>query len=159
MTLRTVFWLNIFFWKAYDADAIAQAACAGSSSGGFVSAIRRACDGTQATCDSICGSAISGMREIYGNQGSTTYVLINVFAINRNVFNFIVYFDRSLTNIVDWENVTAVYEDNYYKSIITTGNIYKQSHKFPQGCRIDLLGYNMNIKIICLSLWSIFNEK
>lgn len=72
-----------FFGKAYDADAIVQAACAASSSGGFVSAIRRTCGGTQATCDAICGSAISGMRDIYGNQGSTTYVSINLFAFNR----------------------------------------------------------------------------
>lgn len=72
-----------FFGKAYDADAIVQAACAASSTGGFVSAIRRTCGGTQATCDAICGSAISGMRDIYGNQGSTTYVSINLFVFNR----------------------------------------------------------------------------
>eukprot|EP00105_Crassostrea_gigas_P021645 XP_011440851.1 PREDICTED: uncharacterized protein LOC109617054 [Crassostrea gigas] len=64
---------------AYDADAIVQAACAASSTGGFVSAIRRTCGGTQATCDAICGSAISGMRDIYGNQGSTTGTCFEAF--------------------------------------------------------------------------------
>lgn len=87
-----------FFGKAYDADAIVQAACAASSSGGFVSAIRRTCGGTQATCDAICGSAISGMRDIYGNQGSTTYVSTYLHSTGKG-FN-IFYFDISLPNIV-----------------------------------------------------------
>lgn len=89
-----------FFGKAYDADAIVQAACAASSTGGFVSAIRRTCGGTQATCDAICGSAISGMRDIYGNQGSTTYVSINLFVFNRKRDLIFFYFDISLPNIV-----------------------------------------------------------
>lgn len=98
-TLQTVFKFNIFFGKAYDADAIVQAACAASSTGGFVSAIRRTCGGTQATCDAICGSAISGMRDIYGNQGSTTYVSINLFVFNRKRDLIFFYFDISLPNI------------------------------------------------------------
>lgn len=89
---------HFFFGKAYDADAIVQAACAASSSGGFVSAIRRTCGGTQATCDAICGSAISGMRDIYGNQGSTTYVSTYLHSTGKG-FN-IFYFDISLPNIV-----------------------------------------------------------
>lgn len=86
-----------FFGKAYDADAIVQAAYAASSTGGFVSAIRRTCGGTQATCDAICGSAISGMRDIYGNQGSTTYVSTYLHSTGKG-FN-IFYFDISLPNI------------------------------------------------------------
>eukprot|EP00105_Crassostrea_gigas_P021646 XP_011440852.1 PREDICTED: uncharacterized protein LOC105337689 [Crassostrea gigas] len=64
---------------AFDADAIAQAACAASSPGGFVSAIRRTCSGTQASCNTICSNAISGMRAIYGNQGSTTGTCFQAF--------------------------------------------------------------------------------
>lgn len=111
-----------FFGKAYD--AIVQAACAATSSGGFVSAIRRTCGGTQATCDAICGSAISGMRDIYGNQGSTTYVSTYLHSTGKG-FN-IFYFDISLPNIVlgekckcsAWSKLLQVY--NYYWSDLQT---------------------------------------
>lgn len=63
---------QLVLFKAYDADAIAQAACAASASGGFVSAIRRTCGSGQASCATICSNAISSMRAIYGNQGSAT---------------------------------------------------------------------------------------
>ena len=61
--------------KGFDADAIAQAACAGSSAGGFVAAIRRNCGTGKPTCDSICQNAITGMRAIYGQQGSERYLM------------------------------------------------------------------------------------
>ena len=61
--------------KRYDADAIAQAACAGSSPGGFVAAVRRDCGVNKPTCSTVCQNAITGMRAIYGEQGSARYSL------------------------------------------------------------------------------------
>lgn len=58
--------------KAFDADAIAQAACSASTSDGIVSAIRRTCGSGQDSCNTICSNAISSMRAIYGIQGSAT---------------------------------------------------------------------------------------
>lgn len=62
----------LVLFKAFDADAIAQAACAASTSSGFVSAIRRTCGSGQDSCNTICSNAISSMRAIYGIQGSAT---------------------------------------------------------------------------------------
>nr|XP_034307859.1 uncharacterized protein LOC105337688 isoform X2 [Crassostrea gigas] len=60
---------------AFDADAIAQAACSASTSDGIVSAIRRTCGSGQDSCNTICSNAISSMRAIYGIQGSATAAL------------------------------------------------------------------------------------
>lgn len=137
---------RFFFGKAYDADAIVQAAYAASSTGGFVSAIRRTCGGTQATCDAICGSAISGMRDIYGKQGSTTYVSINLFVFNRKrvLIFFILTFHCQILS--QEKNLSAVHEVIYYKSIITTEVIYKQFHKFSRSCIISFVRFQHEYK-------------
>lgn len=135
-----------FFGKAYDADAIVQAAYAASSTGVFVSANRRTCGGTQATCDAICGSAISGMRDTYGKQGSTTYVSINLFVFNRKrvLIFFILTFHCQILS--QEKNLSAVHEVIYYKSIITTEVIYKQFHKFSRSCIISFVRFQHEYK-------------
>ncbi|XP_061186572.1 uncharacterized protein LOC133194685 [Saccostrea echinata] len=56
---------------AFDTDAIAQASCAGTApEGHFVAAIRRDCGENKLSCDTICNSGTTSMRNIYGNQGS-----------------------------------------------------------------------------------------
>ncbi|XP_022311859.2 uncharacterized protein LOC111117071 [Crassostrea virginica] len=71
--------LAVVVSHGFDADAIVQAACAGSSSGGFVAAIRRNCGTDKPTCDSICQNAITGMRAIYGQQGSASSTCFEAF--------------------------------------------------------------------------------
>ncbi|XP_055996632.1 uncharacterized protein LOC130046927 [Ostrea edulis] len=83
ITLKSLLLLGIFvaFTKVINghyADHIAQASCAASFSGGFVSAIRRDCE-SKKTCATICREGISSMRAIYGNQGSSTATCFNAF--------------------------------------------------------------------------------
>nr|XP_022304794.1 uncharacterized protein LOC111111892 [Crassostrea virginica]XP_022304795.1 uncharacterized protein LOC111111893 [Crassostrea virginica] len=74
-----IFSLAFVFNYGYDADAIAQAACAGRSPGGFVAAVRRDCGVNKPTCSTVCQNAITGMRAIYGQQGSTSSTCFEAF--------------------------------------------------------------------------------
>ena len=70
--------------KRYDADAIAQAACAGSFPGGFVAAVRRDCSLNRPTCSTICQNAISW------NEGDLwTTRLGEVFNISLLIFLYL----------------------------------------------------------------------
>nr|XP_022331195.1 uncharacterized protein LOC111129233 [Crassostrea virginica] len=69
-------------------DEMAQAVCTGiGASPGFYSAVRRRCDSTGESCETICRNAACSMRKIYGNQGSTAGTCIETLHLyaTRNI--------------------------------------------------------------------------